>query len=227
MRSTLRPLPYSAWLLRIGQEIAALEKALLQVRGLDPSVLSAEGGEDGMMVLEEGGVGGLNLLATAGVAGVECLIFVNSPVDLIATTLLTPNNACLPYVLDLQVQLRFGLVSGWERKGGEVCIRRYLRSIFAVHYEEPPSEAVLSNYEDLKCNPDGFSPALLYHPAALHEARQNFLQERGWLVKTIVKYPDLAWPINDMNREANSKKSSCDNRSSSKLVRRCVYFFSS
>ena len=107
-----------------------------------------------------------------------------------------------------------------------MCIRRYLQSIFAVLYEELPSEAVLSNYEDLKCNPDVFFPALLSHLAALHEARQNFLQERGWLVKTIVRYPDLAWPINDMNREANSKKSSRDNRSSSKLVRHCVYFFS-
>ena len=81
--------------------------------------------------------------------------------------------ACLPHVLDLQVQLRFGLVSGWERKGWEegfrLCIRRYLRSTLAVRYEEPPSEAVLSNYEDLKCNPNDFPQALLYPPAALHE----------------------------------------------------------
>ena len=115
-----------------------------------------------------------------------------------------------------------------------------LRNTFSVRYEEPPSEAVLSNYEDLKRNSDGFAQALLYHPAALHEARQNLLKERGWFVKTIVKYledPDLVWPTDDTaksNREVNSKKrkrqemrlnlglklkkSSRDNRSSSKLV---------
>jgi len=115
------------------------------------------------------------------------------------------------------------------------------RNTFSVRYEEPPSVAVLSNYEDLKRNPNGFAQALLYHPAALHEARQNLLKERGWLVKTIVKYlddPDLVWPTDNMaknNREANSKKrkrqemelnsglkskkSSRDDRSSSKLVR--------
>jgi len=89
----------------------------------------------------------------------------------------------------------------------------------------------------MKFKPD-FADALVDHPAALYEARQKLIHERGWLVKTIVKYlddPDLAWPIDDIaknNREGNlkkrkrqemelnskSKKSSRDNRSSSKLV---------
>ncbi len=64
----------------------------------------------------------------------------------------------------------------------------------------------------MKLNPNVLAGALLYHPAALYEARQNWLQERGWLVKTIMKYlddPDLVWLTDDVaknNREANLKK---------------------
>ena len=111
-----------------------------------------------------------------------------------------------------------------------------LRNTFSVRYEEPPSEAVLANYEDLKLNLDVLSGALLYHPAALYEARQNLLRERGWLVKTISKYLDdpHVWPDNDaarinlfskkrkrqemeQNSGVNSKKST-NNKSNSKFV---------
>ena len=112
-----------------------------------------------------------------------------------------------------------------------------LRNTFSVRYEAPPSEAVLARYEKMKLKPD-FADALVDHPAALHEARQNTLLERGWLVKTISKYLDdpHLWPTDDparinlfskkrkrqdmdQNSGAKSKKSNNNNnRSSSKLV---------
>src|SRR6266704_1536331 len=64
-----------------------------------------------------------------------------------------------------------------------------LRSTFSVRYEAPPSEAAFARYENMKLKPD-FADALVDHPAALYEVRQNTLQERGWLVKTILKYLD-------------------------------------
>jgi len=61
----------------------------------------------------------------------------------------------------------------------------------------------------LKLNLDVLSGALLYHPAALYEARQKLIHERGWLVKTIVKYLEdpHVWPADDVaNINPISKK---------------------
>jgi hypothetical protein len=111
-----------------------------------------------------------------------------------------------------------------------------LRSTFSVRYEAPPSEAILANYEDLKGNPNILTGALLYHPAALHEGRNNTLRERGWLVEIILKHLDNphVWPADDAARinlfskkrkpqemEHNSgvkSKKSNTNRSGSKIV---------
>jgi len=114
---------------------------------------------------------------------------------------------------------------------------RDLRNTFSVRYEELPSEAAFARYESMKLKPD-FVDALVDHPAALHETRQNSLQERGWLVNTIVKYlddPDLVWPTDDVvknnlevtskkrkrqekERKLKSKKSSLNKKSSSNIV---------
>ena len=110
-----------------------------------------------------------------------------------------------------------------------------LRNIFSVRYEKPPSDDVLARYENMKLRPD-FADALVDHPAALYEARQKSLQERGWLVKTISKYLDNShvWPADNAARinlftkkrkrqgseqrlEVKSKKSN-NNRSSSRRV---------
>jgi hypothetical protein len=76
-----------------------------------------------------------------------------------------------------------------------------LRNTFSVRYEPPPSEAVLARYENMKFRPE-FADALVDNPAALYEARQNLLRERGWLVKTISKYLDglHVWPDNGAAR---------------------------
>ena len=114
---------------------------------------------------------------------------------------------------------------------------RDLRNTFSVRYEAPPSEAAFARYEALKLKPDIYAEALVDHPAALYEACQNTLQERGWLIKTILKYLEdpHVWPADNVaninliskkrkrqemeqNSGLKSKKSSHNRSSGSKLV---------